>query len=224
MLGNVGDLFFLPGNYVLSLLVTSVPQVAAFFGLSSDDYSGVLSGTLSAVLWLAAILLLGATYELVRRIDRAVTAWIRRLHGESMRSGRIAKRWLIARIHRLKQRARAARAETDAPEHVETHDLGELELAVLRSHAALEPGYMLTAGDLARSLGVRAAACRQSLHKLAALRLLDRSLGERDQDEGYVLSRLGRAFLTALDREPAGGEGLRRHDAARGNRGRPAPG
>lgn len=194
---SASDLFFVPGNYVLSILVTKLPQLAQFLGLSSDDYSGVLSGFLSALVWLALAMLVGAAIELCRRAVRTVTRSIANLWRDLLRAARMTRTWVASRIHQFKHRKRAARRDV-ASEHVEIHDLDDLELAALRSHATLKPGFMMTATDLADDLGIRTSESQRMLSKLTGLRLVHRSAGGgRDEEEGYVLSRLGQSFLAA---------------------------
>lgn len=193
---NFADLFFLPGNYVLSILLTSVPQLAQVLGLGSDDYSGVLAGVLSAITWLTLVVLVGTAFELLRKLNRAVTSRVAAAYRGSLRLTRLAKIWSISRVHRLKHAMRSNR--TDAAQSVETHDLNDLETAALQAHAALRPNYMMTATDLAHLLGVRLPVSQQTLYKLHRLGLIHRSAGTRDDEAGYVISRLGHGFLTAL--------------------------
>ena len=143
--------FFVPGDYVFSILSTHAPRVGQFLGLRAVGHGSVLSGIISGVAWLGAIVLIVATCKVVHKLDRALTAYIVRLHEGLRRTGRIvARRLTIAyRSRALKRQARLARTEV-----AEQGELTALELAVLRSHVKLAPGHLLTASAIASALDV----------------------------------------------------------------------
>ena len=53
--------FFVPGDYVSSILSTHAPRVGQFLGLGAVSHGSVLSGIISGVVWLGAIALICAT-------------------------------------------------------------------------------------------------------------------------------------------------------------------
>jgi DNA-binding MarR family transcriptional regulator len=193
---NASALFFLPGNYLLSAMLTHAPWLARFLRINGDDSSGVVVGIVSAVVWIGAAFAIGAFIELVRTVDRIVTDACARARRELVRGGRVLKTSLIAHAHALARRWHRRRLES--PHEVGELDLEPLELAVLRAHAELGPGYMLTPIDIAQGHGVRIDDSRRALCKLRDYGLLERSFGARDQEEGYVLSAMGRSFLSAF--------------------------
>ena len=67
--------FFVPGDYVSSILSTHAPRVGQILGLGAVGHGSVLSGIISGVVWLGAIALIVAACKVVHRLDRALTAY-----------------------------------------------------------------------------------------------------------------------------------------------------
>ncbi|HSD74074.1 MAG TPA: hypothetical protein VLB75_04845 [Steroidobacteraceae bacterium] len=189
--------FCVPGDYLLATLNTDAPRVAQFLGIDAAAYGGVLSGLLSALIWLAAIVLIVITWRLIRDIYFTVMAFANRLHDGVRRTGRnVSTRLGIAfRFYELKRQARLAKANVS-----EQGDLTALELEVLRSHAKLPPGHISTASSIARVLRVRPPHVQKALEKLKTLSLVDRALGAGDGEDGYRLTQFGAVFLSSCMR------------------------
>ena len=68
--------FFVPGDRFLS----------KFPELDVAGHGRVVSGLLSAVVWLGAIVLIVVIYRLIRDLDRALTAFVIRLYEELQRA------------------------------------------------------------------------------------------------------------------------------------------
>jgi DNA-binding MarR family transcriptional regulator len=161
------------------------------------SYGGVLSGVVSAVIWLSAIVVSVITWKLIRDIYWTATAFARRLSEGVQRTGRVVSMRLgIAfRSYELKRQARLTRADVS-----EQGDLTALELQVLRSHAKLPPGHLSTARSIARALGARLSHVQKALDKLKTLSLVDRALGAGDGEDGYRLTQFGAVFLSSCMR------------------------
>ncbi len=206
--------FFVPGDYVFSILSAHAPRVVQFLGLRAVGHGSVLSGIISGVAWLGAIVLIVATCKVVDKLDRALTAYIVRLHEGLRRTGRIvARRLTIAyRSRALKRQARLARTEV-----AEQRELTALELAVLRSHVKLAPGHLLTASAIASALDVGATHVERTLTRLTTLSLVHRTFGAGDGEDGYRLTRPGELFLAACGQAhlTKGQEALRTKDKRR---------
>jgi predicted transcriptional regulator len=82
--------------------------------------------------------------------------------------------------------------------------LSELELEVLRSHALLAPGYVMSASDLAGSLEIRRSQASQLLAKLEKLALLQRGFSTDEGESGYRLSGSGHFVLMARGQRDEG--------------------
>jgi DNA-binding MarR family transcriptional regulator len=180
--------FFLPGDRVVKGLALDVA-----------GYGSVLSGVISAVTWAGAIILIVVVYRLVRDVDRALTAFVVRLLEEIQRAGRVvARRVTIAlRAYALERQARMMRTEVS-----EQPALSGLELAVLRSHAELPPGHLLTPSDIANTLAMRSADIERALATLRKLTFVERTFGAGDGEDGYRLTRPGAVFLAACSVRP----------------------
>src|SRR5688500_18480457 len=76
--------FFAPGDQFLS----------KFPELDVAGHGRVVSGLLSAAAWLGAIVLIAAVYRLIGSLDRALTAFVRRLYEELQRAWRVVARRL----------------------------------------------------------------------------------------------------------------------------------
>lgn len=186
--------FFVPGDYVSSILSTHAPRVGQILGLGAVGHGSVLSGIISGVVWLGAIALIVAACKVVHRLDRALTAYIVCLYEGLQRTGRIvARRLAIAYQSRaLKRQARLARTEV-----AEQGELTALELAVLRCHAKLAAGHLLTASGIASALDVSSTHVERALTRLTTLSLVHRTFGAGDGEDGYRLTRPGEIFLAA---------------------------
>jgi DNA-binding MarR family transcriptional regulator len=189
--------FFIPGDHLLSLLSAHAPRVAASIAIDAASYGGMLSGFVSAVVWLGAIIVIVVVYKLIRALDRALTAFVWRLFEELRRTARVVTRRLgIAfRSYALERQARLARTEVS-----ERPMLTALELAVLRSHAKLPPGHLVTPSQIASAIDMRSADVEQALAALRKLSLIERTFGAGDGEDGYRLTRAGQVFLVACSR------------------------
>jgi DNA-binding MarR family transcriptional regulator len=183
--------FFVPGDRFLS----------KFPELDVAGHGRVVSGLLSAAAWLGAIVLVAAVCRLIGNLDRALTAFVRRLYEELQRAWRVvARRLTIAfKSYALERQARLTRTEV-----FEQPALSTLQLRILQSHAGLPPAHLLTPGDTARALDMRAADVAVVLGTLRKLSLVDRTLGADDGEDGYRLTKAGEVFLAAANRpQPA---------------------
>jgi hypothetical protein len=189
--------FFLPGDCLLWICLTFAPGLARFLELGPTDYGGLASGSVSAVFWLVAAIFLGASYNVLRSADRAVSAAIARTWRECLRGMRVARIRLACRFRGIKLGLPLPERRAPPAIALEELELSELEAEVLRSHAFLAAGYVYTASDIASSLGIRRSQAQQALDRLMALQLLESALSGSDGESGYRLSRAGQFLLMA---------------------------
>ena len=189
--------FCAPGDYLLAALNTHAPRVVELLGIDAAGPGGVLSGCVSTVVWLCAIVLIALTWKLIRDIYWTVTACARRLSEGVQRTGRVVSTrvGIAFRSYDLKRQARLARADVS-----EQGDLTALELLVLRSHVKLPPGHLSTASSIARVLRLRQSHVQKALEKLKTLSFVDRALGAGDGEDGYRLTQFGAVFLSSCMR------------------------
>jgi hypothetical protein len=188
VLPSIGELFFLPGDWLIYLLASRVPAAAELLPVGPGDYGGTLAGFLSAAVWLVLAIGAIATTSAVRRFDRMLTSALVGVATEARRRIRMALAFARYR------RQRRVRTEP-------TIDVGELpslrpdELRVLELHARLAPGFALAVGDVAEELAVRGYEVRGVLERLRQLNLLHSTVGGLDGEPAYTLTAAGRALL-----------------------------
>jgi len=195
------QVFFLPGDCVLSALMAGAPGAAELIGLTAADYGGWTSAGFSAVLWLALGLAasisgraVGAGLQAVTAYALEVTAPVRAVLGRLRRSVR-------SHHHQLRHPGTAARRIE--PYYVEMQELGPIELALLRCYASLPPGHAQSVGDAARALNIRARDAAQAIDGLRRLELVSRGFPSSHGDTVYALTRAGTMFLRARIAGPA---------------------
>jgi hypothetical protein len=197
--------FFLPGDGLLWLLLTYVPGFARFLEVDAGSYGSFFAAIISAIVWLFALALAGAIYGMVLDLDRALTASVSGWYGEWLRRARVARRWTVCEFRRIRSSLSSQRASR-GPDAMDLGELvlSELELEVLRSHALLAPGYVMSASDLAGSLEIRRSQASQLLAKLEKLALLQRGFSTDEGESGYRLSGSGHFVLMARGQRDEG--------------------
>lgn len=98
---------------------------------------------------------------------------------------------VICKLREIMPKRRSSRVE--ATPEVEFDDL---DLAVLRTAAALGPGFAINAPELADRFRLRPAQVQRSLNKLSSNKMLDFVIGSSEGFDNYRLSQLGNAFAS----------------------------
>lgn len=191
------QLFFLPGDGLIWLMLTYAPGLARFLELGSGSYGGLFSAITSVAAWLFAFVIFGAVCTVVLDFDRVLTARIHRYFSEWRRRGRVARTWLILRLRLLLAAVRLRRRRPQQAFDLGELELTELEVEALRSHALLAPGYVMSASDLAGSLEIRRVEASRLLARLEKLALLERTFSTNEGESGYRLSQPGHFMLMA---------------------------
>lgn len=184
-------LLFLPGDVVLSLVLTHAPALAAFFELNADHYGTPVTKFLSVAIWLAGFVLIGMVINAFRNLDRVLTSYVSGRYQELRRQLRVLRRKLTSRIGMLRQRRRArATAVT-----VDAVALERLETAVLRCHANVDDFAVLTADEVAAALRLPVRQVHAALRRLIELCLVERSFGTDEGREGHRITQAGQIYL-----------------------------
>jgi len=189
----LAGLFFMPGDRLVWAVSAYAPGVARFLGIGPQSYGGTLSACVSALVWIALLLLAVKAYRTVRDIDEALTAaLVGGWNGLRVR-GRVAYRLVACRARELGKKRKTARAtvQLDARELV----LDDDALRVLRSLAELGPGRALAVGEAAKRLGRRKDEALRVLQRLTTLDLIRPALGSSDGETAYALTPAGRGFI-----------------------------
>lgn len=183
--------FFLPGDAFIWALSTYASPLAKFLGIGVADYGGFLAALVSSFVWITVFVELVVVYQYVLEWDRRVTRAILRLFRTATLHVRIAGTVLLQRWRAW----RAARVPANRVDFPSELTLSAAQLAALRLHAELRPGFALSVSETARALGARNRAAQDLLDGLKELGLLNRTLGGADGDSAYTLSEAGKALL-----------------------------
>ena len=192
------DAFFLPGDWLIWTVATYAPPIARFLELGSSAYGGILSGFMSAFVWLASLLAVIIVYGSVRDFDRALTGMIHRGFVETRRKIRVG-------LALLGYWWRSRRPKSPKQSHVEFSEeveLSAVELQVLRLHGDLKHGYALSESEIAAKLALRRNRAEEALARLRKLGLIETTLGGGENEGAYRLTGAGRGLLVfrQLDR------------------------
>jgi hypothetical protein len=92
------EVFFLPGDCLIWAALSFAPPVGRFLELGTGDYGGVLAGFMSALAWLALLLIAGMLYQGIREADRSATrrlsaAWAEGRRRAIVARATVAQRW-----------------------------------------------------------------------------------------------------------------------------------
>jgi len=190
------EAFFVPGNWLLGVMQTRAPSIAAFLELDGGVPDGALAGAVSAVLWCAALIAVIWVCGAVRALDRALTDFVVQTYRETRRKLRIGARLLVYRLRRLLPSRSQERPDVVTPLELE---ISEHELLALRLHLELAPGYALAVSEVAGALDVGRSEARRVLERLLRLGLLCTTLGGCEGESAYTLAPAGRLFLGSLE-------------------------
>ena len=180
--------FFLPGDWTLWAIAQYTPSLAAALGMRVPAYGGLWAGTTSTVLWLLALVLLGALYSYIVEFDRRATRRLGRQWAE------VARRLRVVGL-RLRARLGGGKAGVAQPDVEPGVELATIDARILGELAMLQPGYVSSAIEIARTLTLPAERVRDLLDALQRRGLVTRTLGGGDGESGYTLSRRGHGIL-----------------------------
>lgn len=189
--------FFVPGDWILAFLLARTPELAAQLGVEADASGGWSSGWLSAVTWLAALLLLRAGYQAIRDLLRSLFGLLRGRVLAAAHRVRMFRRRVGFPIRKIAASLRARRSG------FEEFEIDDLQIAIMHEQMKLAPGHVITAVDIAHDLGVRPLRAQQALDSLKKLHLVEVSFGTTDGYPGYLLTRPGQVFLAACGHRAA---------------------
>jgi len=182
--------YFLPGDWLIWLLLRRAAGIASFLEIGTSDYGSLLAGFLSACVWFVLLIAALLAYHWVNAVDDLLTRSLRDACGLLLRRARV---WLQLAKHRLSQgRSRKPAPQVDLSMEF---DLSELEFRALVAVSAVVPPYALCVSDVAEAVGEDRRHTRALLEKLKGLGLLNRSIGGADGEDAYQASQSGRAFV-----------------------------
>ena len=189
------DAFLFPGTFALSHLSTHAPAIALQLGITAEGNGVILPAAVSVLSWSLLLFLIWKISRLLVMAAQIANAVIRRSFSQA--AYRI--RSLRARIA-YKARQVIPMRRSDNSRSVSEIEFNDLDVTVLQTSAALPPGLVLSAPDLAGKLTLRPAQVQRSLDKLRKHQLLDSVIGATDGFDNYRLTQAGATLLATLDR------------------------
>jgi hypothetical protein len=184
--------FLLPGEFMLSRLITHAPVFAESVGIDGNDGYLTLRIALSLLAW---SLLTAVTLKILDRIRNFARRIIATCKAGSFRF------WLS--VHNIKRTSagiirKCLSWRRSGDIEMQTVEFDELDMAVLRFATALPPSIALSAPDLVEQLTMRPAQIQRSLDKLRSYKMLEFVIGSTDGFDNYRATPSGTAFITTL--------------------------
>jgi len=195
------DTFLLPGDFILSQFVAHAPTLALRLGIGGEGDGPIISAVLSLLVWLLLVVVAWKFVRLLQNVARIVNAAIRTICFRTSNGIRSVKTRLVCKFRQLIPRRGSSGADT-----ILEVQFDNLDLAVLRTSAALAPGFALSAPELAGQLTMRPAQVQRSLDKLRKYELVDSVIGSTDGFDNYRLTQSGAFFLAVWQRRGNGGQ------------------
>jgi len=192
----VREMYFAPGDFVLSKFADLAPLTAANWGVTGNDDSLMVAAVISGFFWLLASIVAWRLYRYCRSFLRNFvalmhTAWYR------IRQAVGSLKTLI--VCRLREFVPSRR--DDGIDAVPEIDFDDLDLAVLRSAAARGPGLAMSAPEIAEKFKLRPSQVQRSIDKLRRNRMLDTVIGSTDGYDNFRLSPSGATFVAMWQRQ-----------------------
>jgi hypothetical protein len=189
------DAFLLPGTIALSQFVAYAPALALRLGVAAETDGAFLPAVLSLLVWLLLAVLVWKFIRLLQDVARNVNAIVRAICSRILNHLHALKTLLVCKIRQMIP-VRKSDNRVSIPEV----RFDDLDLSILRTGAALPPGLVLSAPDIAGQLTVRPAQAQRSLDKLRKYELVDSVIGATDGFDNYRLTRSGVALLSVWHR------------------------
>ena len=186
----IKDAFILPGNKILDLAIEFVPGTAGHLGILTADAPELLAAVVSSLFVCVVILIVWAAVRTVTRALYSLADFARTLRIAIAVRVRSAIRCVISLSRRrpFTRTERGVAIESDI-------SIDDVDLAVLRTQSKLQPGYVLTAPEIANVIRVRPSQVESVLEKLAALQFVEYVFSSLDGYDGYRLTLTGRMYL-----------------------------
>ena len=201
-LGQIGtlvrEIYFAPGESVLSSFVELAPVTASNWGVAGNGDPIVLTIVISGLFWLLMTIVAWRFYRYGRSLTRNLVALAHTAGYRSRQAAANLKTRIVCRLRGVVPNGRDEGIDA-APEI----DFDDLDLAVLRSAAARGPGFALSAPEIAEKFKLRPSEVQRSIDKLRRNRLVDTVIGSTDGYDNFRLSSYGETFVAMWQRQHA---------------------
>jgi len=198
-LGNFGtlvrELYFAPGDFVLSKFAELAPVTAANWGVAGNGDSIMATAVISGFFWLLMAIVAWRLYRYSRSFIRNFVALVHTAWYRARQAVGNLKTLVLCRLREFVPSHRDDGFDA-APEI----DFDDIDLAVLRSAAARGPGLATSAPEIAEKFRLRPSEVQRSIDKLRQSRMLDTVIGSTDGYGNFRLSPSGATFVAMWQR------------------------
>jgi len=192
----VREMYFAPGDFVLSKFAELAPLTAANWGVTGNGDSVIAAAVISGFFWLLASLIAWRLYRYGRSFVRNFVALIHTAWYRIRQAAGSLKTLIVCRLREFVPSRR-----DDGIDAVPEIDFDDLDLAVLRSAAARGPGLAMSAPEIAEKFKLRPSEVQRSIDKLRRNRMLDTVIGSTDGYGNFRLSPSGATFVAMWQRQ-----------------------
>ena len=192
----VREMYFAPGDFVLSKFAELAPLTAANWGVTGNGDSVMAAAVISGFFWLLASLIAWRLYRYGRSFVRNFVALMHTAWYRIRQAVGSLKTLIVCRLREF-----VPSRHDDGIDAVPEIDFDDLDLAVLRSAAARGPGLAMSAPEIAEKFKLRPSEVQRSIDKLRRNRMLDTVIGSTDGYGNFRLSPSGATFVAMWQRQ-----------------------
>lgn len=192
----VREIYFAPGDFVLSKFAELAPLTAANWGVTGNGDSLMAAAVISGIFWLLMSLVAWRLYRYGRSLVRNLVALTHTAWYQIRQAAGSLKTLIVCRLREFVPSRR-----DDGIDAVPEIDFDDLDLAVLRSAAARGPGLAMSAPEIAEKFKLRPSEVQRSIDKLRRNRMLDTVIGSTDGYGNFRLSPSGATFVAMWQRQ-----------------------
>lgn len=192
----VREIYFAPGDFVLSKFAELAPLTAANWGVTGNGDSLMAAAVISGIFWLLMSLVAWRLYRYGRSLVRNLVALMHTAWYRIRQAAGSLKTLVVCRLREFVPSRR-----DDGIDAVPEIDFDDLDLAVLRSAAARGPGLAMSAPEIAEKFKLRPSEVQRSIDKLRRNRMLDTVIGSTDGYGNFRLSPSGATFVAMWQRQ-----------------------
>jgi hypothetical protein len=190
------ELYFAPGDFVLSRFAEMAPVTAANWGIGSGGDAVVQAAVASGLFWLLLAIVAWRLYRYCQSFLRNLVAVFHTAWYRSRQAVGSLKTRVVCRLREF-----VPGGHDDGIDAVPEIDFDDLDLAVLRSAAARGPGLAMSAPEIAEKFKLRPSQVQRSVDKLHRNKMLDTVIGSTDGYGNFRLSPSGATFVAMWQRQ-----------------------
>ena len=190
------ELYFAPGDFVLSRFAEMAPVTAANWGIAAGSDAVLQAAIASGFFWLLLAIVAWRIYRYCQSFLRNLVAVFHTAWYRSRQAVGSLKTRVVCRLREF-----VPGRHDDGIDAVPEIDFDDLDLAVLRSAAARGPGLAMSAPEIAEKFKLRPSQVQRSVDKLHRNKMLDTVIGSTDGYGNFRLSPSGATFVAMWQRQ-----------------------